>query len=134
MSNPGMLLEILKQLQKKYRCANEMLLHTQEIGEALSRNDMVSIELVLSMRQDEIDKFAKCENDINTLINCLPEEERKEVLAVLKKDFESTENMSPELIKIMERGKNIRAVMKKCVELDKRISKRVAGDDSFYSC
>ena len=47
----SILLEILKEMQKKYQCMTEIERITREVGEFLSRNDRTSVQLLLGMRQ-----------------------------------------------------------------------------------
>lgn len=52
MDEQGIYVEIMKKLQRKYGSLNEIQKTTQEMQEALSRNDRVSMEMLISMRQE----------------------------------------------------------------------------------
>jgi hypothetical protein len=131
MKENVMLVEIMKQLQKKYNCINEIYNLTKEVAEALSRDDRVSVQLVLGMRQDEMNKADGCDKAIELLIQSMEMEEQYQIRESLKKNnniiFEGLEYK-----KIMEINNNIRTVVGRCVNLDKVMSKRMAGQDSFY--
>lgn len=132
MIDKGMLLEILKQLQKKYLSANEILLHTKGIAEALSRDDRISLQLTLGMRQDEMEKFDSCNHAIDILLTSLPQNEQAVIRNVIihKKNSDGD---GLELKKMRDVSENIQTVMRNCLELDKAMSKRIAGKNSFYS-
>ena len=55
MDEQGIYVEIMKKLQRKYGSLNEIQKTTQEMQEALSRNDRVSMEMLISMRQEGIE-------------------------------------------------------------------------------
>ncbi|MEF9941582.1 MAG: hypothetical protein RSA90_04515 [Lachnospiraceae bacterium] len=118
MEEDEMLLEILKQLQKKYNCVNEIHNTTKEIGDALSRDDRISVQMLLGMRQEEMDKADECNHAVRMLESSLPVAE-----AHYYREHE----------KVKEMKNKIQSVLDRCVALDKIMSKRVGGKDSFYS-
>lgn len=128
----SMLLEILKEMQKKYQCMNEIERITREVGEFLSRNDQTSVQMLLGMRQDEMDKSDAIDKNIRCLISVLTAEEAVKVESWIR----GQENWNPEgeiSKKIMEKGKNIQQILKRTIDIDKHISTRIAGTHSFYN-
>ena len=128
----SMLLEILKEMQKKYQCMNEIERITREVGEFLSRNDQTSVQMLLGMRQDEMDKSDAIDKNIRCLTSVLTSEEAVQVESWIK----GQENWNPggEISKkIMEKGKNIQQILKRTIDIDKHISTRIAGTQSFYN-
>lgn len=129
-----MLHEIAKRLQRKYSLLNEVYRTTAELGEAVSRDDRVSSQLSIQMRQDAMDSVDKCEREIQLLIASLPEKERETIWNWMKweqKDLPS--DILSEGRLIIEISRNIRAQVKKTIEADKIINRRLAGDNSFYN-
>ncbi|MGC6172992.1 hypothetical protein [Lacrimispora sp. 38-1] len=128
----SMLLEILKEMQKKYQCMAEIERITREIGEFLSRNDQTSVQMLLGMRQEEMDKADMFTKNINCLISVLPPEEAAKVDNLVKgqENWNPNEQISE---KIMEKGKNIQHILKRTIEIDRHISTRIAGTHSFYN-
>ncbi len=128
----SMLLEILKEMQKKYQCMTEIERITREVGEFLSRNDQTSVQMLLGMRQDEMDKSDAIDKNIRCLISVLTPEEAAKVGSWIK----GLENWNPDgefSKKIMEKGKNIQQILKRTIDIDKHISTRIAGTQSFYN-
>ena len=128
----SMLLEILKEMQKKYQCMTEIERITREVGEFLSRNDQTSVQMLLGMRQDEMDKSDAIDKNIRCLISVLTPEEATKVGSWIK----GLENWNPDgefSKKIMEKGKNIQQILKRTIDIDKHISTRIAGTHSFYN-
>lgn len=128
----SVLLEILKEMQKKYQCMAEIERITREMGDFLSRNDQTSVQMLLGMRQDEMDKVDVFNRNINCLISILSSEEALKVDDWVK----GQKNWNPESPiseKVIEKGKNIQQILKRTIETDKFISTRIAGTHSFYN-
>ncbi|WP_024345531.1 hypothetical protein [Lacrimispora indolis] len=128
----SMLIEILKEMQNKYQCIIEIERITREVGESLSRNDRTSVQLLLGMRQEEMDKADIHERNIKCLILALPSAEAAQVRDWLKGN-NAHKPVSPVAEKLVERGKSFQLVMKRVVEMDRHISTRLAGKDSYYN-
>lgn len=130
--NDSMLIEILKEMQNKYQCIVEIERITQEIGESLSRNDRTSVQLLLGMRQEEMDKADIHERNIRCLISVLPPSETTQVRDwLIGNDVHKPAGLVAE--RLVERGKNLQFVKKRVVEMDRHISTRLAGKDSYYN-
>ena len=128
----SVLLEILKEMQKKYQSMAEIERITREVGDFLSRNDQTSVQMLLGMRQDEMDKVDLFNRNINCLISVLSSEEAVKVDDWVK----GHENWDPDSQiseKVIEKGKNIQQILKRTIETDKFISTRIAGTHSFYN-
>lgn len=128
-----MMQEIAKRLQRKYSLMNEVYRTTRELGDAVSRDDRVSSQLSIQMRQEAMDGVDKCEREIQILIANLPiqiGETVKEWMKWEQKDLPS--DISAEGRLIIEIGRNIRTQIQKTVEMDRGINLRLAGDKSYY--
>lgn len=128
----SMLIEILKEMQKKYQCISEIEHITRDMGDTLSRNDRTSVQILLGMRQEEMDKIEICNRNLHCLLAALPPEEEMQVRSWIKGE-EPIENGDNSLIeKLVEKGKNIGLLLNRTIEIDRQISKHLAGKDSFY--
>ena len=126
-----LLSEILKRVKRNYRHVVEIERLTKELGNALSRNDHDSAQLLLKMRGDEMDEATQSKQEIQTLVHDVGEEERGAVEAWLK--GEKTDDCKGfEAVKIQELSSQIRQAIKRTIVLDKAISSRMAGEDSYY--
>lgn len=123
-------LEIAKQLQAKYRHMCEIRRLTEEIGQVLGRDDMVSTQLLLGMRQEEMIHCDQCEERIHILDACFlgGKQERERHLRA-KESLTSEEPMKQKAAQLYQAIQN---QLKITIELDKRINKKLAGKDSFY--
>lgn len=131
MDEQGIFIEIMKKLQKKYGSMNEIFKTTQEMQDALARDDRVSLEMLIKMRQDEIDRAVDCDRDIQYLLSVLAPERREQVRDWLNHGT-AKEQDGFEAVKIGEIAESIRKVLERTIQVDSRMSQRVAGKDSFY--
>ena len=126
-----LLSEILKRVQRNYRRIVEIERLTKELGEAFSRNDHDSAQLLLKMRGDEMDEATQTKYEIQTLVFDVDEEKRHDVEAWLRGE-ESGDLQEFEAAKIWELSSQIKQTVKRTMTLDKEISSRMAGDNSYY--
>lgn len=126
-----MLIEILKEMQKKYQFIVEIERITREMGDSLSRNDRTAVQMLLGMRQEEMDKADGCEKNIRRLLSALPPLEAAKVKSYMKGNQDENPE-SPVAEKLAERGNSIRSVLKRTIEADRHICTRLAGDNSYY--
>ena len=72
-----LLMEILKRVQRNYRHMVEIERVTKEMADALSRNDQESAQLLMKMRQDELERFLDSKREIQMLIEVGGEDKEK---------------------------------------------------------
>lgn len=131
MDEQGIYVEIMKKLQRKYGSLNEIQKTTQEMQEALSRNDRVSMEMLISMRQEGIELAADCDRDIRYLLSILEPDKRERVRGWLNEGT-AKEADGFEAVKISEIASSVRKVLERTIQIDRQMSQRVAGKDSYY--
>lgn len=128
-----MMQEIAKRMQRKYSLMNEVYRTTRELGDAVSRDDRVSSQLSIQMRQEAMDDVDKCEREIQILIANLPVQVGETVKDWIKWEEKNLpSDISTEGRLIIEIGRNIRTQIQKTVEMDRGINLRLAGDKSYY--
>lgn len=132
MAEQELWMELLKQMHRRYGMVNEVFRVTKEIADALSRDDRVAAQMLLGMRQEEIDHLSESEEKIYMLLECAESLERGDILALLKGEREAAKEASFEEKKIGEIGNNIRRNLEKIREVDRVVSVKLAGKDSFY--
>lgn len=122
------LLDLAVLERKKYNDLNDVLDLTQQLGEALDRNDEVSVRMLVAMRQDPILHLEEVNRTAKSRLASLTEEEQERIKALLagaaaQDDGEKT---------FLEQAGKARGLLERVVELDRRISLRLAGENSFY--
>lgn len=133
MEDKSIMIEFLKLYQRKYNAVSEIQRLTEEMGDLLSKNDKVSVQLVIKMRQDEMDQADKCNGAIAILEDEMNPDDRSRLQQLTENGGSNNIAETFEEKKLQEIVRNIKLVLQKTVELDKRLSSRIAGKDSFYS-
>lgn len=127
----AMLVEILKEMQKQYNYIVEIERITREMGDSLSRNDRELVQMLLGMRQEEMDKADVCTGNVDCLVAALSPEEGFKVRSWLKGNADVNPDTT-EAQMLAEKGKSIQLALKRTIELDRHISIRLSGKDSYY--
>lgn len=115
--------------RKKYNYLNEVLDLTQQIGEAADRGDHVALRMLVAMRQDPMLSLAEVDDTAKTRRAGLDREVRERVEALQAGDTARDDSERT----FLEQAGRTRRLLEKVVELDRRISLRMAGEHSFYS-
>ena len=121
-------LELTVLERKKYNCLLEVEDVTRQLSEALDRNDQVSVRMLMAMRQDPILHLEEVNRLSLDRRDSLEEEDRERVSALLA----GAEGRTDEERTFLEQAQKARRLLERVVELDRRISLRLAGEHSFY--
>lgn len=118
--------------QRRYNFIREIDRLTDELSDAMSRNDEVSVALVLQMRADEMAKFDECTNEIWQMSRIGKDALRK-IRVLIQSDPAKNVGESPEEKKIYEIRRKTQAVIDRLRIVDEKLNRRAAGKESFYS-
>ncbi len=127
-------MEAAKVLQRKYGCMSEAGRLTEEASQALGRGDKVSAQMILGMREEEIDKLRECDRKLSLLRENAPQELNKWLGKALQgKDAVTEEPYGKEGAMVLRVAGNIRSAWEKTMRVDRQMNMRLAGKDSFYA-
>lgn len=104
---------------------------TKELGEAISTNDPVSIQLVLEMRQESLHEMEASRRAVVILIDSMPEEQRGHVKKLLGRESEEEPENEPERV-LKEKCSKVYEVVDGVIKKDRELSLKTAGKDSLY--
>ena len=124
--NEWMELTVLE--RKKYNCLLEVEDVTRQLAEALDRNDQVAARMLIAMRQDPLLQLEEVDRGEKHRRAALPEEDQARVGDLLRERVPQYDGESV----FLEQADKTRHLLERVVELDRRISLRMAGDRSFY--
>ena len=114
--------------RKKYNCLSEVMELSRQMGEALDRADQVSIQLLLALRGEPILHL----QEVDRLEKSRKSDFSQEDIQRLE---ELCQGAAPQLREeglFAEQAGKTRRLLERVVELDRRLSLRLAGEDSFY--
>ena len=115
--------------RKKYNLLSEVMDLSQQLGEALDRSDDVSVRLLVSMRQDPILRLEEIKAAIGAKRDSMPPEEWERVNDL---NGGAQPRDEDETVYLNQVG-SVRRILELVLELDQRLNRRMAGDDSFYA-
>lgn len=125
--NEWMELAVLE--RKKYTSLLEIQDVTRQLAESLDRNDQVSVRMLIAMRQDPLLQLEEVDRGGKVRLAALTEEDRRRA-SFLR---EGGEPGSSGETTFAEQAGRTRRLLEEVVELDRRVSLRMAGEHSFYS-
>lgn len=123
-------LEILKRVQRNYMHMTEIERITRELGNALSSNDRESVQLLLKMRQSEMDLASEVKQEIQMFLRSAGDEKERLLSWLQGEAKEMPESFEEK--KIVELSSQLQQITRRVVEVDERINSRLAGKDSYY--
>ena len=127
------LMEVAKILQKKYNCMSEIFRLTEEAAQALGRDDKVSVQMILGMRGEEMDRIRECDKNVGLFRDGMPPELADWLSEALEGKLPVTEDpYGKEGAVILRIAANTRSVWERTMVVDRRMNMRLSGKDSFY--
>ncbi len=123
--------QVMVLFQRRYNSIREIDRLTDELSEAMARNDEVSVALVLQMRADEMAKFDDCTNEIWQM-SSIGREALRKIRTLIQSDPEEAISESPEEKKIYEIRRKTQAVIDRIRVIDERLNRIATGKESFY--
>ena len=115
--------------RKKYNCLSEVWDLSQQMGQALDRNDDVSVRMLIAMRQEPLLQLQELKQAIAVKTGSLSPEERERVSALGK----GASPQGEEETTYHNQAGSARRLLERIIELDERLNRRLAGENSFYT-
>ena len=130
MEEKEILQEITGYLQKRYIGFNEIYTITEQLQEAISYEDIVTLRMLIRMRQQEMESMDAVNLQMQACLAQLTEEQKK----ALKEgnSFCFLAENAAMLQRIMELQEKNKRFLERLVEQDKRVSLQLAGEKSYY--
>lgn len=115
--------------RKKYNLLSEVMDVSQQMGEALDRNDDVSVRMLVAMRQEPILRLEEIKQSIAARLESLSPEDLERARALR----EGASPRGAEEETYCTQAGSTRRLLERVLELDQRLSRRLAGGSSFYT-
>ena len=126
-----MLEEILKLVYREYRGIVEIERLTCELEETLNHSDRKSANLILEMRQAEMERVSQAKRAIGELLESMDEDLKNDIKRLLEgEQLSGRKESEAERISMISRQRN--HTMENIRRIDRAVSRRVAGKDSYY--
>ncbi len=115
--------------RKKYNLLSEVMDVSQQMGEALDRGDDVSVRMLVAMRQEPILHLEEVRQAAAARLESMAAEDRERVGALR----EGTDPQGADEEAYCTQAGNARRLLERVLELDRRLNRRLAGENSFYA-
>lgn len=126
-----MLEEILKLVYREYREIVEIERLTCELEERLNHSDRKSANLILEMRQSEMERVSQVKRAISELLESMDDDLKNDIKRLLEgEQLSERKESEAERISMISRQRN--HTMENIRRIDRALSRRVAGKDSYY--
>lgn len=108
---------------------NEVLDLSRELAQAVDRNDQVSVEMLVAMRREPIEKLAEVDEALRELVLSAPDGDTGAHLAGL---LEGGPAELPEERMLSDLAASNRRRLSQVLELDKRLNQKLTREESVY--
>lgn len=115
--------------RKKYNHLSEVLDLSQQMGQAMDRNDDVSVRMLIALRQEPLLQLQELKQAIEIKRASLLPEDRERVIAL----NQGAAPQGEEETTYHNQAGAARRLLERIIELDERLNRRMAGDNSFYA-
>ena len=113
--------------QKMYTALSEVMELTGELADAFQRQDQVSVQMFLGMRQEPIDRLESCKAMLERQCLQLPPEQRQILRGILQ--GQAPPPQAQALGELVQKNKRL---LDRILEVDRRLNLRIGGEHSFY--
>ncbi len=113
--------------QKMYTALSEVMELTGELADAFQRQDQVSVQMFLGMRQEPIDRLESCKAMLERQCLQLPLEQRQILRGILQ--GQTPPPQAQALGELVQKNKRL---LDRILEVDRRLNLRIGGEHSFY--
>ena len=124
------LMDIFVLIKRIGNLLNEVMDISGQLSEAVDRQDEVSIEMIVAMRSDPIDKLIVADRALREHIQSLGDESAARVRAMLNGDASAAQDETENAL-VEQAMANMRA-HRKLLELDEILSKKIGREKSIY--
>mgnify|MGYP001025815655 CR=1 FL=1 len=114
--------------RKKYNCLSEVMDLSRQMGEALDRNDDVSMRILVAMRQDPLLQLEELKQAIAAKMERLSPEDRERAAEL----GQGAAPQGEEETTYFNQTGSARRLLERIIQLDERLNRRMGGKDSFY--
>lgn len=125
-------MDALVQMKRTGNLLNELLDLTQQLGQAIDRNDQVSIEMLISMREEPLAKLQAADQAMRDQIAASPDGDSAAQLAAMLNGEEPADGAGQTERMLYEQVASNRRRLKQVMDLDRVLNQRMAREESVY--
>ena len=116
-------------LRRSYMALSEVRDLTQELTQAVERQDQVSVQLFLRLRLEQLNQLQECRDLLAKQCRELPKEDGETLRGIL----EARECPLPAGQTLFQLSKQYRQLLERTIQADMVVNRRMGGKNSFYA-
>ena len=125
-------MDALVQLKRMGNLLNELEDLTRQMGEAIDRNDQVSLQMLIAMREDPLGKAQAADQALRDQLELLTDKlEAAQLASMLDGGPPADPDQRTQQRLCEQVGSNNRR-LKRIIELDRQLNQRLARENSVY--
>lgn len=124
--------QIIEHVREKQLALENVLRITKEIEERFSNNDAPGAEMALDLRMEEILSAQASDEEIELIFDKMDIAKALRMGKIVKLQVSDME-LSEDEQQLYNLYKNIKSIVERTIEIDKRLSKKMGGASSLYN-
>ena len=125
-------MDALVQMKRTGNLLNELADLTQQLGQSIDRNDQVSIQLIIAMREEPLAKLQAAEQARREQLEALPDREEAGQLAAVLNGGPLADGEGGALKMLSDQVAQNRRRLKQVMDLDRVLNQRMGREKSVY--
>ncbi len=124
-------MDALVQMKRTGNLLNELTDLTRQLGESIDRNDQVSIQMLIAMREEPLDKLQAADKALREQLEALDDREEAEQLAAILNGGSAGDG-GPTVKMLCDQVALNRRRLKQVMDLDRVLNQRIGRGKSAY--
>ena len=125
-------MDALVQMKRTGNLLNELWDLTRQLGETIDRNDQVSTQMVIALREEPLGKLEAADQALREQLEALPDWEEARALAGMLNGGPAVDPAQRVQQMLCEQVAANNRRLKLIIELDRRLSQRLGREKSAY--
>ena len=125
-------IDALVQMKRTGNLLNELWDLTQQLGQAIDRNDQVSAQMLIAMREEPLGKLQAADQALRDQLEALPNRDTARQLAAMLNAGPAADPSQQFQVALCEQVASNNRRLKQIMELDKALNQRMARENSAY--
>ena len=125
-------MDALVQMKRTGNLLNELWDLTQQLGESIDRNDQVSTQMLIAMREEPLGKLQAADQALREQLEALPEPEDVQQLAAMLNGGQPADPAQRTQQMLCEQVASNKRRLAQIIERDKMLNQRLGREKSAY--
>ena len=130
--NEKAVMDALVQMKRTGNLLNELWDLTQQLGQSVDRNDQVSTQMLIAMREEPLGKLQDADRALRDQLETLPDRQAAAVLAGMLNGGPPADPAQKMQQMLCEQVASNNRRLQQIRELDQRLNQRLARENSAY--